>query len=146
MARKAAGLPPAKIALLHVARKRLAMEEADYRLLLLRVAGVESSRDLSAAGFRAVMEAFASLGFTSDSAAAHFGRREGMATPGQVVAIRRLWRDFTGCEGTDASLGKWLHKHWRVSALRFLPAEAAPKVILALRAMCSRREAAPKVA
>jgi hypothetical protein len=146
MPRKAAGLPPAKIALLHVARKKLGMEEDDYRLLLLRVAGVDSARDLSEAGFRQVMEAFAMLGFTSDSAAASFGRRTGMASPGQVVAIRRLWAEFTAGEGTDATLGKWLDKHWGITALRFLPAPIAPKVLIALRAMCARRATAPKVA
>jgi hypothetical protein len=146
MPRKAAGLPPAKIALIHVAKKRLGMEDDDYRLLLLRVAGVDSARALSVAGFHQVLEAFAMLGFTSDSAAANHGRRPGMASPGQVAAIRRLWGQFTGGEGTDASLGKWLEKHWGVSALRFLPAEIAPKVLIALRAMCGRRAAAPKVA
>ena len=92
------------------------------------------------------MEAFALLGFTSDSAAANFGRRPGMASPGHVATIRRLWAEFTRGEGTDATLGKWLAKHWGISALRFLPAETAPKVIAGLRAMNARRQAGPKVA
>jgi len=146
MARKAAKLPAKKVALVHVAKHRLHMEDADYRLLLLRVAGVESASDLTAAGFHQLMEAFAALGFQSDSAATNFGRRAGMATPGQVAAIRRMWAEFTAGEGTDATLGKWLAKHWGISALRFLPAEKAPKVLIALRAMCARREATPKVA
>jgi hypothetical protein len=85
------------------------------------------------------MEVFASLGFTSDSAEANFGRRAGMATPGQVVAIRRLWSLYTGGEGTDATLGQWLAKTWHISALRFLPEDQAKKAIIALRAMCARR-------
>lgn len=143
---KSSGLPTKKVALLHVARKRLHMGEDDYRLLLLRVAGVESARDLSEAGFRQVMEAFAALGFTSDTAKANFGRRADMATPGQIAAIRRMWREFTAGEGTDASLGAWLEKHWRISALRFLPAAIAPKVLIALRSMTTRRAANAKVA
>jgi hypothetical protein len=143
---KPAPLSAAKLALLHVARQKLGLEDADYRAILLRVAGVESSRDLTAASFRQVMEAFASLGFTSDSAAANFGRRPGMATAGQVATIRRLWAEWTGNEGTDATLGKWLANKWGVSALRFLPIDLAPKVITALRAMCRRRAEAPKVA
>jgi hypothetical protein len=146
MPRKAAALPSAKIALVHVAKRRLGMEDADYRTILLRVAGVESARDLTEAKFRQVMEVFVSLGFTSDSAAGNFGRRAGMASPGQIAAIRRLWTDYTGGEGTDATLGQWLTKTWHISALRFLPAELAPKVLIALRAMCARRSAAPKVA
>jgi hypothetical protein len=147
MPRKPAGLPPAKVKLIHVARRRLGMEEEDYRLLLIRAAGVDSASKLSLAGFHAVMEEFVRLGFTSDRTARNFGRRPGMATPGQVDSIRRLWAEFTGGTGTDATLGEWLNRTWRISALRFLPAELAPRVIIALRAMCARRPpTAPKVA
>lgn len=144
--RKPAGLSPDKIALVHVAKKKLGLADDDYRAILLRVAGVESSRDLTETTFHQLMEAFSFLGFTSDSAAANFGRRDGMATPGHVKLIRRLWAEFTAGEGTDATLGKWLTKHWGISALRFLPVALAPKVITALRAMCARRQPAPKVA
>lgn len=146
MPRKHACLPPAKIALVHVAKKKLGLEDADYRTILLRVAGVQSARDLTEASFHQLMEVFALLSFTSDSATANLGRRVGMATPGHVAAIRRLWGEFTAGEGTDKTLGKWLGKHWGISALRFLPAELAPKVITALRAMCARRQATEKVA
>ena len=44
MPRKATALPPAKIALVHVAKRRLGMEDADYRTILLRVAGVDMLR------------------------------------------------------------------------------------------------------
>lgn len=144
--RKAAGLPAHKLALIHVAKRQLGMDDDDYRAVLHRVAGVESARGLTDAGFRQVMEVFAGLGFTSDSAEANFGRRPNMASPGQVAAIRRLWANYTGGEGTDATLGQWLTKTWGISALRFLPAELAPKVLIALRAMCARRMKPAKVA
>lgn len=144
--RKVVALSPDKIALVHVAKRRLRLEDADYRSILLRVAGVASAKDLTEAGFHQVMEAFAALGFTSDSAEANFGRRAGFATPGQVAAIRRLWGEYTGGQGTDASLGQWLSRTWGISALRFLPAGQAPKVLIALRAMCARRASAAEVA
>ena len=144
--RKVVTLSPDKIALVQVAKRRLRMEDEDYRTVLRRVAGVGSAKDLTEAGFRQVMEVFAHLGFTSDSAEANFGRREGFASPGQVAAIRRLWREYTGGQGTDASLGQWLSRSWGISALRFLPVGLAPKVLIALRAMCARRAATPEVA
>lgn len=139
--RRAAGLAPDKLRLIQVAKRQLGMEDADYRVLLARAAGVTSSRELTEAGFRQVMDAFARLGFTSTSAATNFGRREGFASAGQVATIRRLWGEFTAGEGTDATLGQWLEKFWHVSALRFLRAEQAPKVIIALRQMTRRRSA-----
>jgi phage gp16-like protein len=137
-------LAPAKVALVHVAKKRLGLEDADYRAILLRVAGVESARDLTDAGFRQLMDVFAHLGFSSDSAARNFGRRPGMAGAGQVAAMRRLWAEYTGGEGTDATLGKWLERTWGVSALRFVTAEQAPKVLAVLKGMVARRRAEPK--
>lgn len=132
-------LAPAKVALVQVARRRLALEDDDYRTILMAAGGVASARALTEDGFRRVMDAFARLGFQSTSAAANFGRREGFATAGQVAALRRLWRDYTGGEGTDATLGRWLERHWGVSALRFVTAAQAPKAIAALRAMLARR-------
>jgi hypothetical protein len=137
-------LPAAKLRLIQVAKRQLAMEDDDYRTLLAAAAGVTSSRELTEAGFRQVMDAFARLGFTSTGAAANFGRRTGFASAGQVATIRRLWADFTAGEGTEATLRQWLEGHWRVSALRFLTAEQAPKVIAALRAMVRRRAGAPR--
>jgi hypothetical protein len=146
MARQPARLSPAKIALVHVAKKRLGLDDADYRTILLRVAGVDSARDLTEATFRQLMDVLSQLGFTSDKAAANFGYRPGMATSGQIATIRRLWADYTAGEGTDSTLGKWLAKHWGISALRFLPADLAPKAIGALHIMCARRHGADKVA
>ncbi|UPY36206.1 regulatory protein GemA [Sediminicoccus sp. KRV36] len=133
-----AGLATAKLAMIHVARRKIGMEEADYRLFLLRMAGVESARDLTEAGFRQVMDGFAHLGFQSDSAARNFGRRPGMAGAGHVAAMRRLWLEYTGGTGTDATLGKWLERTWGVSALRFVTAAHAPKVVAVLKQMVAR--------
>lgn len=138
--RQRAGLPAAKLAMIHVARRKLGMEEADYRLFLLRMAGVETARDLTAAGFRQVMEGFAHLGFQNDSAARNFGRRPGMAGAGHVAAMRRLWLEYTGGTGTDATLGKWLERTWGISALRFVTADQAPKVVAVLKQMVARHE------
>ena len=139
--RKPEGIAPNKVALVHVARRRLGLDEADYRAILLRVAGVDSATRLDDDGFRQLMDVFAAMGFQSDSAARNFGRRPGMAGSGHVAAIRRLWQEYTHGEGTDATLGKWLERTWGVSALRFLTAEQAPKVVAVLKGMVARRQA-----
>jgi hypothetical protein len=133
-----ARLAPHKVRLIQVAKRRLGLEDADYRNILFRAGGVHSSRDLDESGFSAMMDILARLGFESTTAAANFGRRAGFATPAQVALMRHLWAEYTDGNGTDAQLGKWLEMRWHVSALRFLPIDAAPKVITALKAMASR--------
>lgn len=132
-----------RIALVRVARSRLKMDEASYRALLLRIAGVSSSTELDATGFDQVMAEFRRLGFKSD-----WYRETGgtggfdAATPAQVAFIRNLWLDYTDRKGTPAALRKWLERHFKVAALRFVDAAMAPKVIAALRAMLARKAAA----
>ncbi len=125
---------------IHVAKAQLGLSDADYRAILLSIAGVESCTQLSDAGFEAVMFRFQELGFVSTWNRANFGYRPGMATPRQVAMIRELWADFTDGQGTDATLGKWLESKFHVSSLRFLPADTARKAIGALKAMTAKRE------
>jgi len=130
-----------KVAIIHVAKKQLALEDEGYRAVLQHCGGVTSAADLDDAGFQAVMTYFERCGFQSTSKKANFGNRPGMASPGQVAMIRRLWGQFTAGEGTDATLGKWLNRQFKVSAIRFLPVDKAPKVITALKAMVEKKAA-----
>lgn len=132
-----------KVTLIQVARQQLCLTDDDYRTVLKRLGGVDSSKDLDLAGFKAVMAFFESCGFKSTSKKKNFGDRPGMASPGQVAMIRRLWAAFTAGEGTDASLGKWLYRQFKVSAIRFVNTEVAPKAITALKAMAKKRAEAP---
>lgn len=130
-------------ALLHVAKKRLALEDADYRAILRQEAGVESSRALDADGFKAVLRRFEGLGFVPSSRRTDLGWRVGMASPEQVGFIRSLWKQYTKGEGDDRSLGKWLQRTVKVSDIRFVTYGNASKAITALLAMVKReREAA----
>lgn len=121
--------------LIQLARARLAMEDADYRAMLERVAGVRSSVDLAADGFEAVMREFKRLGFVSSrDAPTYGGKRLGMATPKQLALIRSLWRKYAGRDD-DASLIRFVEKKVEVTHLRFLGSEAAGRVICILRSM-----------
>lgn len=130
-----------KLSLLHVAKSRLGLSDEDYRAILRRVAGVESSTELDEVSFDLVMQYFERLGFKSDWSERNFGHRVGMASPQQVALIRSLWSDWTGGKGTDADLGRWLFRSYKVSSVRFLDAGLAGKAINGLRAMVKRRKA-----
>lgn len=128
-------------AAIHVGKKELGLTDDEYRAILYRSAGVTSSRELDSFGFESVIERFASLGWRPDFARPYLGRRPGMATPGQVTLMRTLWDRYTGGKGDDLTLGKWLNRTFGVSALRFVTAAQASKVIDALKAMVARVEA-----
>ena len=135
-------LGPKQLALLGVARKRLALDEETYRDVLHAVAGVESARDLDQLGFDQVMRRFRELGFESDWAKRNFGgARPGMATPSQLEMIRGLWRDYAGADD-EAGLNGWLRRTAKCDALRFLDREGAHAAISGLRAMVARKKAA----
>lgn len=130
----------AQCALLHTAKAKLGLEDDTYRSILVRCAGVTSSKELDREGFESVMAYMRFVGF--DPVTPHgksYGKRAGFASPAQVELIRELWREYTGAASFDeATLNKWLLSKWKVATLRFLTAEAAPKVITALKAMKAR--------
>lgn len=132
-------LARSQLSLIHVAKAKLALTDDDYRAILKRFGRVESSADLDHAGFERVMEAFSRLGFRSDFQQRNMGVRAGMASPKQVAMIRELWAEYTAGEGTDITLGKWLERTFKVSSLRFVLAEIAPKAITALKAMKGKK-------
>lgn len=128
-----------KIALVHVAKKEIGLSEELFRRALRIFGGVESTRDLDEDGFNALMGAFQEFGFQSEFGKKNFGYRIGMASPGQVAFIRKMWSEYHGGAVSDGGLNKWLEKHWKISALRFLEAWQAPEVIEVLKVMTRRR-------
>ena len=110
------------------------MLDEDYRALLQRAAGVNSSADLDESGFDAVMAEFARLGFHSAKGRSESSVRDGMATPAQIGKIRSLWEAYAG-EYDERKLGRWLEKHFGVSHVRFLEGWRAGKAIAVLLKM-----------
>ena len=138
--------PTAKqLGMLHVAKRVLALTDADYRGILANIAGVESASDLDSTGFQAVLNHFEKLGFKLSRKADSFGDRRGMASPSQVALIRKLWREYYSgpAEDEERALNKWLTRYHTVSALRFVSVEAARKIIPGLRTMALRGRASP---
>lgn len=134
-------LHPKKIALLHVARKQLGLDEDSYRDILRRWGGVESSADLGPVAFEKVMIRMEQLGFRSTWQKRTFGhRRADMASPAQVNYIRTMWEQYRPDDANEAGLNAWLSKFHHVSALRFVSAGKARAVITALKRMVARKQ------
>jgi hypothetical protein len=126
--------------ILHVAKSKLGWDDDTYRQVLVRIAGVTSSKDLDAEGFRAVMGFAEYCGFRPlASGAPRYGNRPGFATFAQLELIRELWREIhrdTVCN--DEHLLAWLAKYHKVDSLRFVTMDGARKVITALKAWKAR--------
>ncbi len=126
--------------ILHVAKAKLLWDDETYRMALVRIAGVETSKDLDQAGFEAMMGFAEYCGFRPlEKGAPRYGNRPGMATYAQLEMIRELWRELHEQETCDDEhLTGWLLKYHKVSSMRFLTLEAARKCIVALKAWKSR--------
>jgi len=125
---------------LAVARKKLGIEEADWRALLRDHGGVASSRDLDDAGFGWVMDRLRQLGFTSDHWQAGHGERMDRASPHQLRLIRQLW-PLALDNPTEAHFRAWLEKMFKISDLRFASPQKAAGIITALKKMEARQRA-----
>jgi hypothetical protein len=139
--RRPATITPKQVALVHVAKKQLALSEEIYRAILVNKGGVDSAADLDRDGFNAVMAYLTACGFRSTWTQRTFGRRAGMATPKQIDLIRDLWSQWSDGKD-DADLNRWLERSYGVSALRFLDTTTTAKAIAGLKAMTRRRRAA----
>lgn len=132
---------PKKIALIHVARNQLAMDEHTYRAVLRAHGHVESAAELDRRGFAAVMRYFTACGFRSTWTKHTFGDRPGWASPKQVALIKALWREWSG--GNDeAALDRWIEQRFKVASLRFCRAAEAAKILTGLKVMTARARSA----
>lgn len=129
-----------QLRILHVAKRQLCLKDDTWRSILAQVGEVESAKDLDRASFAAVMEFLKHVGFNPVKPhGPDYGARPGFASPGQVELIRTLWREYCGTVSfNEEAFNKWLAAKWHVTSLRFLTAEAARKVITALKAMKAR--------
>lgn len=140
-------ITPKQLRLLQLARKRIGIEDVRYYKMIQDYGGVVSAADLDTRGFDLCMAFLEAEGFDREPLKAHgpsYGRRAGFASPEQVELIRSLWRAWIGPtsdseDAIEAGLNAWLERYHHTSSLRFLTAQAAGKVIGALRIMQARR-------
>jgi len=113
-----------KLALIHIVKKELGLSDEDYRCILGRIAGVESSKDLDEAGFRKLMRFFV----RSD----YFRANSFGMTLKQRLFVKALARDL----GWDpVHLRNFIRKYYERDGLEALDRQGASKLIESLKAI-----------
>jgi hypothetical protein len=138
----AAGITAAQRRMVQAARRQLDLDDATWRALLERVAGVRSSSDLDQATFTALVFDLERLGFNNTSRGKPFGERPGFATGAQLALIKRLWGEYIAQPGGETGLSTWLRRTYHIDHLRWLGFDQARGAIEGLKAMVNRRKAA----
>ncbi|WP_170975708.1 regulatory protein GemA [Rhizobium sp. FY34] len=133
------GLDTYHYAILRVAKVQVGLTDDDYRAILLRFSGQDSTKRLDRKSFGKIMAHFELLGFKSTSAKKDAGRRPGMASEAQLRKIAALWSQFTDGTGDETSLRHWMEKHRHGHGPKWLEKTGAQKVIAALTNMVERR-------
>ena len=113
-----------KLALIHIVKKELKISDRDYRCLLKRIAGVESSKDLDEAKFRKLMSFFVRSDYYRVNA---FGM-----TLKQKMFIKLLTRQL-GWE--EDHLRNFIRKYYRREGLDALTRKDASSLIESLKAI-----------
>lgn len=134
-----------KIALIHTAARDLHMTDDDYRALLLRTAGVSSSKEISLSRFDAVMTDFRRLGFVQKppkrKPKAADGNAENRPTSRQWKLLEDRARRV-GYDGlNDPRFINWMKPRSHVEHPRFLDKTALQKVLAALGSWINRSRA-----
>jgi phage gp16-like protein len=143
-------LTKGQIAVLHVAKTKLCLDDDTYRDILEAHGGARSAKSLDYKGFLAVMEHFKTCGFKkqrADDRRQRSGReRPGMATDGQIRKIKAVWLTLAGTyyvKGQEwRALRQFLKKRFGVDHENFLKPETAWKVIEAVKAISHREQGA----
>lgn len=120
------------LAKIHIARKELRLQEAEYRALLLRVAKVESAKDLSDKAAVAVIAEFKRLGWVP---------RESTRPPAERADIRKIyavWGAMHSGPLDREALRAWVRRRFEVSAPEFLKPPQAREAIEQLKAWQKR--------
>ncbi|MBW4484913.1 MAG: regulatory protein GemA [Tildeniella torsiva UHER 1998/13D] len=139
------------IALIHVAKKQLAIDEGNYRMILDRVTGKQSCAEMSLAELNAVMDRMTQLGFVTNKPDKKPGKKK-LSPPSrhkpdfdktQIDLIRALWINAYQAGAVrnryESGLNAFVKRMTRVERVEWLrdPADCT-KVIEALKAMLER--------
>lgn len=127
---------PAMLAKIHIAKKELRLEEAEYRAILCRIGKAASARDLSDKAAAAVIAEFKRLGWApKESTRARAERAD-------IRKIYALWSALHAgpqkSQGSREALRAWVRRRFEVSAPEFLKPPQAREAIEQLKAWQKR--------
>jgi hypothetical protein len=131
----------ALLAKLHVARKQLDLDEADYRAALTRATGKASAAAMSEAERATALAEFERLGFKPRPSRS--GRK---VRPAHVRKIYALWGELQQLSAVPkggrgmSHLRAFVRRQTGIDHPDFVSVEAAPSVIEALKARVARAE------
>jgi hypothetical protein len=128
-----------RIAIIHVAKKKLGLDEEAYRAILSG-AGVSSAKDIETdTQFNLIMGAFMRLGFLPSGRKIQRntvpGANPGMISRRQEGCIKGLWEP-AGRAKDEKSLRAAVKRTGKVDGVSFLTRRDASAVIPALRDIC----------
>lgn len=129
-----------KLAIIHIAKKELGLDDLAYQSLLVGSAGIESASEIdSVSQFESIMVAFKILGFKRKTSKKMplLPEEKGMATSRQLYYIKGLW-ELASRAKDEGSLRKIIKRIGKVDDIRFLDRSLATDVILALRDICKK--------
>jgi len=118
-----------KLAVIHIVKQELGLDDGDYRDILERLAGVRSARDLDEAGFRKLMNHFARSRY-------YRVNPEGL-TLRQKLYIRHLQADLGW---HDDHLGNFLKKYYHKGRVEGLTKKEGSKAIESLKNVLRHRK------
>jgi hypothetical protein len=132
-----------QIALLHVARQELGLDDDIYHDMLESVLGVSSSTEITKGQFEKILDHLKSHGFsikrkiTKNKKYDEFKNRSGMATPAQMRYLEVMFHEWLDLKYPDRDnkayvgpgLRYFLRKHYQADGLRFLSKDLAVKAI-----------------
>lgn len=133
------GVIPSQLALIHVAKKELGLQEEDYRSILELYGGVNSAKHLTLEGFERVMGHLERLGFksTNSKQPIHAPRRDpdGPPYPAQLKMIEYQFEQlgFQEAERRQGFCRRVIKKPWPQTRAE------ANKVFEGLKAMLARK-------
>ncbi|MGH8327258.1 MAG: phage protein GemA/Gp16 family protein [Steroidobacteraceae bacterium] len=127
----------AMLAKIHIAAKRLALEDESYRALVKRVTGRESAGDCDLQGLDALLREFRKLGFDDAKRRSAFQR---VSEKAYVRLIYALWGELEPHlrEPSSGALRSFVKRQTGLSAPEFLGPEQANRVIEGLKAWLAR--------
>lgn len=129
------------LAKVHIAKKELVLTDENYRAILVRVTGCESSRDCSERQLEQLLTEFKRLGWKPKAGKGG----SGFGQP-HVRKIYALWKEagIVGAVGnaTKEALRAFVERQTGKSAPEFCSPGDANRVTEALKAMISRAEGA----
>jgi phage gp16-like protein len=136
---------------IHIARKELALAEDDYRAILQRAAGIESTADAGPSHLDAVLKELRRLGWKAKHRKG--AARRPLSPHAQIRMIYAVWADMRPhlSDGSESALRAFCARQTKteanpagVTAPEFLDAPMANRVLEGLKAWRARLRKAPK--